>query len=85
MALRMQKERLAGLSVDVADYVARYQITRQRLSLAKPKALLMHPGPMIRGMEVTSEVADGIHSVILEQVANGVFVRMAVLERALQG
>ena len=84
MALRMQKERLAGLSVDVNDYVARYQLTLQRLAAARPKALVMHPGPMVRGMEITNEVADGNHSVILEQVANGVFVRMAVLERALK-
>ena len=83
MVLRVQKERLAGLKVSLADYVARYQMTMARLRLAKNDALLMHPGPIIRGLELTWEVADGPQSVIVEEVKNGVPLRMAVLARAL--
>jgi aspartate carbamoyltransferase catalytic subunit len=79
MMLRVQKDRLAGLKLDVAKYIAQYQLTAERLKLAKPDALLMHPGPMIRGMEIQSELADGPQSVIEEQVQNGVYVRMAIL------
>jgi aspartate carbamoyltransferase catalytic subunit len=83
MVLRMQRERLAGLKVSLPDYIARYQITITRLRLAKPDALLMHPGPIIRGLELTWEVADCPQSVIVEEVKNGVPLRMAVLARAL--
>jgi aspartate carbamoyltransferase catalytic subunit len=79
MMLRVQKERLAGLKLDADKYVAQYQLTRERLKLAKPDALVMHPGPMIRGMEIQTEVADGAQSAIEEQVQNGVYVRMAIL------
>ncbi|HUQ50494.1 MAG TPA: aspartate carbamoyltransferase catalytic subunit [Terriglobales bacterium] len=85
MMLRVQKERLSGLNLDVQDYVTNYQLTQERLRIAKPEAIVMHPGPMIRGMEITAEVADGVRSAIVEQVANGVPVRMAVLARALEG
>ncbi len=85
MMLRVQKERLAGLNLDPHDYVANYQLTSERLRKAKPGALVMHPGPMVRGMEITAEVADSARSLIIEQVANGVPVRMAVLARALRG
>ncbi len=83
MVLRVQRERLSGLKVSLADYIARYQITMARLRLARPDALLMHPGPIIRGLELTWEVADCPQSVIVEEVKNGVPVRMAVLARAL--
>ena len=83
MVLRVQRERLAGLKVSLPDYVSRYQITTARLRLAKPDAILMHPGPIIRGLELTWEVADCPQSVIVEEVHNGVPVRMAVLARAL--
>jgi aspartate carbamoyltransferase catalytic subunit len=83
MALRVQKERLAGLKVSLQDYITRYQITVPRLRLARSDALLMHPGPIIRGLELTWEVADCPQSVIVEEVKNGVPVRMAVLARAL--
>jgi aspartate carbamoyltransferase catalytic subunit len=79
MMLRVQKERLAGLKLDAESYVAHYQLTPERLKLAKSDAIVMHPGPMIRGMEIQSEVADGPQSVIEEQVHNGVYVRMAIL------
>jgi len=83
MVLRVQRERLSGLKVSLADYITRYQITMARLRLARPDALLMHPGPIIRGLELTWEVADCPQSVIVEEVKNGVPVRMAVLARAL--
>ena len=67
----------------VEDYIANYQITPQRMRLAKPDAILMHPGPVIRGMELTSEVADGPQSCIHEQVRNGVKTRMAILAMVL--
>jgi len=84
MVLRLQKERLAGMKLQLEDYVARYQMTMARLRLAKRDALVMHPGPIIRGLELTWEVADCPQSVIVEEVRNGVRVRMAILARALQ-
>ena len=83
MMLRVQKERLAGLKLDVRRYIGGYQLTGERLALARRDALVMHPGPMLRGMEVAGDIADGPQSVIREQVANGVAVRMAVLAWAL--
>ena len=83
MALRVQKERLAAHH-SVEEYVAHYQVTPQRMKLAKPDAILMHPGPVIRGMELTSEVADGPQSCIHEQVRNGVKTRMAILAMVLR-
>ncbi len=83
MVLRVQKERLAGRQVRMDEYIAGYQITPERLRLAKRDAILMHPGPMIRGMELAGDLADSPASVITEQVANGVPVRMAVLLTAL--
>lgn len=82
--LRVQRERLAGLKVNLQDYISRYQMTTARLRLAKNDALLMHPGPIIRGLELTWEVADCPQSVIVEEVRNGVPVRMAVLAKALK-
>ncbi len=83
MMLRIQAERLAGLHLDLDVYKAQYQLTGQRLAEHAPTALVMHPGPIIRGMEITAGVADGPQSAILEQVTNGVAIRMAVMERAL--
>jgi aspartate carbamoyltransferase catalytic subunit len=83
MMLRIQAERLAGLQLDLEEYKANYQLTGQRLAAQAPDAIVMHPGPIIRGLEVTAGVADGPQSVILEQVKNGVAIRMAVVERAL--
>ena len=80
--LRVQKERLAGMKVRLEDYIARYQMTTQRLKLAKRDAIVMHPGPIIRGLELTGEVADGPQSVIVDEVRNGVPTRMAILARA---
>ena len=80
MMLRIQKERMAqAASLDDAAYFRDFGLTRKRLKLASPSVLVMHPGPMNRGVEIASEVADGPRSVIREQVNNGVAVRMAVL------
>jgi aspartate carbamoyltransferase catalytic subunit len=84
MMLRIQKERLAGLQLDLAKYMEQYQLHAERLALYAPKAVVLHPGPMNRGLEITSEVADGPQSMIEEQVRHGVAVRMALLVRALQ-
>ena len=83
MMLRIQAERLAGLQLDLDEYKAAYQLTGQRLAAFAPTALVLHPGPIIRGLEMTAGVADGPQSAILEQITNGVAIRMAVVERAL--
>jgi aspartate carbamoyltransferase catalytic subunit len=83
IALRIQKERLEGLQLKLDDYIARYQISADRVRWAKKDAIVMHPGPIIRGLELTADVADAERTVILEQVKNGVAVRMAILARAL--
>jgi aspartate carbamoyltransferase catalytic subunit len=85
MMLRIQKERMAQAEIpDGGQYYARYGLTVPRLRLAKPDAIVMHPQPMNRGVEIDSEVADGPQSVIRDQVRNGVAVRMAVLESVLR-
>ena len=68
---------------DVYKRQAAYQLTGPRLAAFAPNAIVLHPGPIIRGLELTAGVADGPQSVILEQVKNGVAIRMAVVERAL--
>ena len=83
MMLRIQAERLAGLQLDLEQYKAAYQLTGDRLHRFAPEAVVLHPGPIIRGLELTAGVADGPQSAILEQVTNGVAIRMAVVERAL--
>jgi len=83
MMLRIQRERLVGLELDLAEYVAGYQLTEERLARLAPEALVMHPGPMIRGLEIAGEVADGPQSAIEEQVRQGLLVRSALLVRAL--
>ena len=84
MMLRIQRERLAGLELDLADYMSGYQLTGERLQRLAPDALVMHPGPMIRGLEIEGEVADGPQSAIEDQVRSGLAVRTALLARALQ-
>ncbi len=83
IVLRVQKERLAGQKISLHDYIARYQMTVPRLKLAKKDAMLMHPGPIIRGLELTWDVADCPQSAIVEEVHNGVPTRMAILAKAL--
>jgi aspartate carbamoyltransferase catalytic subunit len=83
MMLRIQGERLAGLNVDLDEYKLRYQANEERIAAHAPQALIMHPGPIIRGLEITSAVADGPQSAIADQVRHGVAIRMALLVRAL--
>ncbi|HMC82768.1 MAG TPA: aspartate carbamoyltransferase catalytic subunit [Candidatus Polarisedimenticolia bacterium] len=80
MMLRIQRERMShGAFPSLREYFNLYGLTEERVRLAKKDVILMHPGPMNRGVEIASEVADGPYSVILDQVTNGVAVRMAVL------
>lgn len=86
IGLRIQNERIGSpLLPSTSEYFKMYGITPERLALAKPNALVMHPGPMNRGVEIASSVADGEQSVILKQVNNGIAVRMAVLALAMEG
>jgi aspartate carbamoyltransferase catalytic subunit len=83
MALRIQRERIGNLDgiPGIDEYFARYGVSEERMQRAKPDAIVMHPGPMNRGIEIESALADSPRSVITRQVTNGVAVRMAVLER----
>jgi len=86
MMLRLQLERMAGgFFPSLREYHARYGLTAARLARARKDVLVLHPGPLNRGVEIASEVADGPYSVILDQVTNGVAVRMAVLYLMLGG
>lgn len=81
MVLRLQKERMMEADIpNEQEYFDNYGLTPERLALAKPDAIVMHPGPINRGVEIDSSVADGEQSVILQQVTNGIAVRMAVME-----
>jgi len=82
MALRIQRERIGSLDgiPGIDEYYANYGISTERMKIAKPDAIVMHPGPMNRGIEIESALADSPQSVITQQVTNGVAVRMAVLE-----
>jgi len=79
LVLRVQTERLHEPALSAGDYILLYQLNSQRLRGAKPDAVVLHPGPMNRGIEITPEVADGTQSCVLEQVTNGIAVRMALL------
>lgn len=86
MALRLQKERQeGGLFPSLREYAELYGLTAPRIAGAREDVLIMHPGPMNRGIEISSDLADGPHSVVLEQVAGGVAVRMALLYLLLGG
>ncbi|UXZ04251.1 aspartate carbamoyltransferase catalytic subunit [Moraxella nasicaprae] len=86
IGLRIQNERIGSpLLPSTSEYFKHYGITDTRVALAKPDALVMHPGPMNRGVEIASNVADGEQSVILKQVNNGIAVRMAVMAMAMRG
>ncbi len=85
MMLRLQRERMSGAFVpSVREYFRYHGLDSEKLSYAKPDALVMHPGPMNRGVEISAEVADGPQSLIREQVEMGVAIRMAVLEALAQ-
>jgi aspartate carbamoyltransferase catalytic subunit len=79
LMLRVQTERMHEPSISSEDYIHGYQLNAARLRQAKPSAIILHPGPMNRGIEITPEVADGPQSCVLEQVTNGIAVRMALL------
>ena len=79
LVLRVQTERIHEPALAAEEYILGYQLTAKRLRLARPNALVLHPGPMIRGLEIDSAVADGPQSGVLEQVTNGLAVRMALL------
>jgi aspartate carbamoyltransferase catalytic subunit len=81
MALRLQKERFAQMTdiPDPQEYFRRYGLTEERLKVARDDAIVMHPGPMNRGVEIDSATADGARSVIRQQVTCGTAIRMAVL------
>ena len=84
ITLRLQHERMQGALLPSSnEYFARYGLTDDTLKLAKPDAIVMHPGPINRGVEIASSVADGAQSVILEQVTHGIAIRMAVMSMAL--
>jgi aspartate carbamoyltransferase catalytic subunit len=85
MALRVQSERLNEPSLPRDEYIRLFQLTRARLARARPGALVLHPGPMIRGLEIEPAVADGPQSCVLEQVTNGIAVRMALLYLLIGG
>ena len=85
MMLRVQLERQHEASFPAGEYFQFYGLRLEHLKLAKPEVIVMHPGPINRGREISSEVADSQRSVILNQVENGIAVRMAVLERVLLG
>jgi aspartate carbamoyltransferase catalytic subunit len=79
MTLRVQQERLHEPALAIDEYIMQFQLTPERLRIARPNALVMHPGPMVRGLEIDPAVADGPQSCVLEQVTNGLAVRMALL------
>jgi aspartate carbamoyltransferase catalytic subunit len=80
MMLRLQNERMQGAFIPSSqEYFKFYGLTAEKLALAKPDAIVLHPGPMNRGVEIDSDVADGSQSVILRQVRFGIAVRMAVM------
>jgi aspartate carbamoyltransferase catalytic subunit len=84
--LRLQRERMEGaLLPSEGEFFRVYGLDEEKLAYAKPDAIVMHPGPINRGVEIASEVADGPQSVILNQVTNGIAVRMAVMSMAMTG
>jgi len=86
MMLRLQRERMSGGMVPSArEFFRFYGLDAEKLAFAKPDSIVMHPGPMNRGLEITADAADGARSVIVEQVANGVSIRMAILYLLLAG
>jgi len=85
MVLRVQTERIHEPALAPDEYISQFQLTPARLKLAEPEALVLHPGPIVRGLEIDSAVADGPQSGVLEQVTNGLAVRMALLYHLIGG
>lgn len=85
ITLRLQRERMEGARLpSEREYFQLYGLTEEKLALAQPEAIVMHPGPINRGIEIESAVADGPHSVILEQVSHGIAIRMAVMAMTMR-
>ncbi|MGZ8096887.1 MAG: aspartate carbamoyltransferase catalytic subunit, partial [Methylosarcina sp.] len=83
--LRLQKERMnSTLLPSESEYFKCFGLTEEKLNIAKPGAIVMHPGPINRGVEIDSKVADGPQSVILKQVSNGIAIRMAIMAMTMQ-
>jgi aspartate carbamoyltransferase catalytic subunit len=85
MVLRVQTERIHEPALAPEEYISQFQLTPARLKLAQPEALVLHPGPIVRGLEIDSAVADGPQSGVLEQVTNGLAIRMALLYHLIGG
>jgi aspartate carbamoyltransferase catalytic subunit len=85
IVLRVQTERLHEPALASEEYILQFQLTPERLRLARKEALVLHPGPMIRGLEIDPSVADGPQSCVLEQVTNGLAIRMALLYHLVGG
>jgi aspartate carbamoyltransferase catalytic subunit len=85
MVLRVQTERIHEPALAPDEYISQFQLTPARLQLAQPEALVLHPGPIVRGLEIDSAVADGPQSGVLEQVTNGLAIRMALLYHLIGG
>ena len=84
IALRVQQERLEdSTNIDLSEYHSNFALTNKSIKYAKPNAMIMHPGPINRGVEIDSDIADGENSFILKQVKNGVYMRMAIIEALL--
>jgi aspartate carbamoyltransferase catalytic subunit len=85
IVLRVQTERMYEPTLSAEEYILMYQLNAERLRRANPEAIILHPGPMNRGVEISPEVADGAQSCVLEQVTNGIAVRMALLFLLMSG
>jgi aspartate carbamoyltransferase catalytic subunit len=85
IVLRVQTERMYEPTLSAEEYILMYQLNGERLRRANPEAIILHPGPMNRGVEISPEVADGAQSCVLEQVTNGIAVRMALLFLLMSG
>ena len=86
MMLRLQKERMnSALLPSESEFYKLYGLTEEKLAIAKPDAVVLHPGPINRGVEIETSVADGPRSLILDQVTNGLAIRMAVMSMAVSG
>jgi aspartate carbamoyltransferase catalytic subunit len=85
LVLRVQTERMYEPTLSAGEYILMYQLNTERLRRANPEAIVLHPGPMNRGVEISPEVADGAQSCVLEQVTNGIAVRMALLFLLMSG
>ena len=82
--LRLQKERMQDASISTTEYYKKFGLTKKKIITAKSDVIVMHPGPINRGIEIESDVADGPNSVILDQVSAGISIRMAIMSLILK-